>query len=80
MTLAQRSCESPPPQSYRTGLAGTWRVTGSTWLQSLGVRSTLVNCHHSNGSKSVIQSFAITSVEANSNIQSFTITGIYTTI
>eukprot|EP00983_Pelagomonas_calceolata_P089072 1157271-Pelagomonas_calceolata.AAC.24 len=42
-TLAQKSRESPPPQSRGDkGLTGIWRVARSTRLQSLAVRRILV--------------------------------------
>eukprot|EP00983_Pelagomonas_calceolata_P076306 1153372-Pelagomonas_calceolata.AAC.2 len=41
--LAPKSRESPPPQSLKTKvLMGVWRLTGSTWLQNLAVRSVFV--------------------------------------
>eukprot|EP00983_Pelagomonas_calceolata_P107985 1159404-Pelagomonas_calceolata.AAC.12 len=42
-TLAQKSRESPPPQSYKKNtLMGIWRVTGSIWIQNLPARSNLI--------------------------------------
>eukprot|EP00983_Pelagomonas_calceolata_P118074 1160469-Pelagomonas_calceolata.AAC.6 len=41
-TLTQKGRESPPPQSCKTEvLMGIWKVTGSTWLQNLTVRSVI---------------------------------------
>eukprot|EP00983_Pelagomonas_calceolata_P074153 1152439-Pelagomonas_calceolata.AAC.4 len=44
-TLAPKSRESPPPQSYKTYvLMGVWRVIGSTQLQNLVVTGAGIEC------------------------------------